>query len=84
MQSELVLYHNKIRKNPSSFIPILEKWLKKYKENYLQLQNENPLWIFEGKNWFEDAIKFLKNQKPVPELKYNKELSKAELFIQLI
>ena len=79
LQSELVVYHNKLRKNPSSFIPILEDWLKKYKENTLQLQNENPLRTFEGKNGVEDAIKFLKNQKPVPELKYNEELSKAAL-----
>ena len=79
LQSELFLYHNKLRKEPSSFIPYLEEWLTKYKENILQLPNENPLRTFDGSKGVENAIKFLKNQEPIPELKYNDALSKAAL-----
>ena len=79
LQSELFLYHNKLRKEPSSFIPYLEEWLTKYKENILQLPNETPLRTFDGSKGVENAIKFLKNQEPIPELKYNDALSKAAL-----
>ncbi len=79
LQSELFLCQNRLRKDPSSFIPHLEEWLKKYKENILQLKNENPLRTFEGPKGVEEAIKFLKNQKPMPELKYNEALSKAAI-----
>ena len=79
LQSELFLYHNKLRKDPSSFIPYLEEWLNKYKENILQLPKENPLRTFEGSKGVENAIKFLKEQKAIPEIKYNEALSKAAI-----
>lgn len=79
LQNELFLYQNKLRKDPPSFIPYLEEWLKRYKENILQLPNENPLRTFEGCKGAENAIQFLKKQKPIPELKYNKLLSKAAI-----
>ena len=66
LQCELLIVQNKIRKDPTSFIPILEEWLKRYRENILQLPNENPLRTFEGKKGVEDAIQFLKNQMPLP------------------
>ena len=77
LQNELFIYQNKLRKDPHSFIPLLEVWLTKYKENTLQLQNENPLRTFEGQKGAEDAIEFLKKQKPIPELIYNEQLSRA-------
>ena len=63
LQSNLLLHHNKLRANPQSFIPILEEWLKKYKENILQINNENPSRTFEGEKGCIDAINFLKKQK---------------------
>ena len=77
LQNELYVYQNKLRKDPASFIPLLEVWLTKYKENTLQLQNENPLRTFEGPKGVEDAIEFLKKQNPIPELIFNEQLSKA-------
>ena len=79
LQSELFLCQNKLRKNPSSFIPQLEELTKKFKENILQLPNENPLKTFEGKKGVENAIEFLKTQKPLSELKFNEALSKAAM-----
>ena len=41
------------------------------------LLDENPLETFEGVQGVEEAIRFLTLQKPVPELIYSEELSKA-------
>ena len=79
LQSNLLLHHNKLRANPQSFIPILEEWLKKYKENILQINNENPSRTFEGEKGCIDAINFLKKQKKIPELIYNESLSNAAM-----
>ena len=79
LQNDLLLYHNQLRTNPQSFIPILEEWRKRYRENILQLGNENPSRTFEGEKGCIDAINFLKNQKKIPELKYNELLSKAAM-----
>ena len=79
LQNELFICQNKLRKDPSSFIPLLEERLKKFKENILQLKNENPLRTFEGVKAVENAIEFLKIQKPLKELKYNEALSNAAM-----
>ena len=79
LQSELLLYHNQLRTNPSSFIPILQEWQKRYKDNILQLNKESPSRTFEGEKGCLEAIKFLKTLKPLPELKYNESLSKAAM-----
>ena len=77
LEKELFLCQNKIRKYPTCYIPQLEEWSKKFKENTLHLSNEFPLRTFDGLKAVEEAITFLKSQKPLPELKYNEELSKA-------
>ena len=66
LQNELYVYQNKVRKDPASFIPLLKVWLTKYKENALQLQNENPLRTFEGPKGVKDAIEFLKTRSQFP------------------
>ena len=63
LQNDLLLYHNQLRTNPQSFISTLEDWQKKYRENILQLNNENPSRTFEGIKGCIDAINFLKKQK---------------------
>lgn len=77
LSKELLICHNNLRKKPSSYIPKLEEWLKRFKDNILELPGENPLRTFEGPKGVEDAIEFLKYQKPVQELKINELLSKA-------
>lgn len=71
--------HNKIRRDPKSYIPKLNFWLTKFRENTLYLLNENPLKTFEGKNSIEEAIAFLSRREPIPELTYNNELEKAAI-----
>ena len=77
LAKKLFIEQNKIRKDPKSFIPKLKQWITKFRKNILFLLNENPLETFEGVKGVEEAIRFLTAKKPVPELIYNEELSKA-------
>ena len=77
LAKKLFIEQNKIRKDPKSFIPKLKQWITKFRKNILFLLNENPLDTFEGVQGIEEAIKFLSAKKPVPELIYSEELSKA-------
>ena len=70
---------NKIRTNPKSYIPKLENWLSKFRQNTLYLLNENPLRTFEGVSAVKEAINFLSNQRSLPEYEYSKELSQSAL-----
>ena len=77
LAKKLFIAQNKIRKDPKSFIPKLKQWVTKFRNNTLFLLNENPLQTFEGVQGVEEAIRFLTVKKPVPELIYSEELSRA-------
>ena len=77
LAKQLFISQNKIRKDPTSFIPKLKHWSTKFRKNTLFLLNENPLETFEGLQGIEEAMRFLSVQKAVPELTYSEELSKA-------
>ena len=77
LAKQLYIAQNKIRKDPTSFIPKLKNWTSKFRKNVLFLLNENPLETFEGIQGVEEAMRFLALQKPVPELIFSEELSKA-------
>lgn len=75
---EVLEAHNKIRKNPQSFIPILEKQLTYFKGSILYRPGTNVgLQTNEGPSAVKECIKFLKGQKKVSELTLNKGLCKA-------
>ena len=77
LAKELFIAQNKIRKDPLSFIPKLKHWESKFRNKTLFLLNENPLETFEGLKGLEEAKRFLSVQKPVAELMFSEELSKA-------
>jgi len=77
LNTEILLEHNKIRSNPSSYIPILEEHIKLFKDNILHRPNEIPLQTNEGPSAYEEAIKFLEDQVPVNELELDENLSLA-------
>ena len=66
---------NELRKNPDSYIEKLEKSLNDYQNNILSKENEIPIPTYEGAKAVNDAINFLKNQEPLPELIYSQEMS---------
>ena len=43
LAKQLFISQNKIRKDPTSFIPKLRHWATKFRKNTLFLLNENPL-----------------------------------------
>ncbi|MCQ2819729.1 MAG: CAP domain-containing protein [archaeon] len=75
---EIFKEHNKFRTNPKSYIPKLQSWLTKFRDNTLYLVNEkNPLLTFEGTDGVYEAINYLRKQDGSPELQYSKDLSSA-------
>ncbi len=77
IKAQVIVEHNKVRKDPKSYIPILEEQIKYFKENVLARPGEVPVQTNEGKDAFTEAIEFLKNQAPVSELTEDANLSKA-------
>lgn len=68
---------NKVRLNPQSIIPSLEKLLTQFNGNILKRQGEVPLQTNEGPSAVKEAISFLKKTSPLSEFKLNPQLSLA-------
>ena len=75
IEKEIYKEQNELRKNPKSYIEKLKDSLKYYKNNILSKDGEIPIPTYEGVEAVKDAINFLQNQKPVPELVYSKDIS---------
>jgi uncharacterized protein YkwD len=75
IEQEIFKLQNEIRKDSQSYVEKLENSLKFYQNNILSRENEIPIPTYEGVEAVKDAITFLKNQQPVPELAYSKEMS---------
>lgn len=69
---------NKIRRNPKSFIPYLEKSLTRFHGMiYTTEDGCNAIRTEEGQVAFVEAIEFLRSQKPISVLKWSDELARA-------
>ena len=70
---------NRIRADPTSYIPILKQYLEYFKDNnnILYRPNSVPLETYEGPNAYQEAINMLKKQRPVPTLTFNEKLARA-------
>lgn len=68
---------NKIRTNPSSYIPILENWKKNFQGNQVNVGNNTFLQTQEGVKAVDEAINFLKSARPVSALTASKGMSLA-------
>ena len=77
IEQELFKAHNQIRKDPQSYIQKLKECLNHFRDKIYHQPGEDPIQTYEGKDAIEEAIRFLKNQKPVKELEYSKKISKA-------
>jgi len=75
--SHILYEHNKIRNDPQSYIDLIKDQMKYIKGNYLQLPGEVPVYTFEGKKAFEEAIEYLSKRKPVDNLTFDENLSQA-------
>jgi uncharacterized protein YkwD len=77
LAEEIINQLNTVRINPKSYIEKLENALKHFRGNVLSLHGEEQIETTEGKSAYEDAIEFLKRQKPVSELKADERLNCA-------
>ena len=77
IEKDLLIEHNKIRKNPKCYIPKLKECLKYFTDKIFHPPNEEPIQTCEGKEAIEEAIAFLNTQKPVKELEYSDYISQA-------
>ena len=77
LEKELFQLHNKIRSDPQSYIPKLKEYLKYFRNKIYHPPGEDPIQTYEGVEAFEDAIQFLKNQKPVEPLEFNDFIKNA-------
>lgn len=79
LAEEIFQEHNKLRKDPKSYIEKLTKAENYYKDKIFRHPNEIPIETYEGVEGIKNAIEFLKNQEPVKELIYSEHLSKSAL-----
>jgi len=77
LAKDIFIEHNYLRKNPQSYIEKLERVSSFYRGKFFRHPMEVPIETYEGIQGIKNAIEFLKNQKPVHELKYSEELSMA-------
>ena len=71
--AEIIQEINKIRKNPKQFINFLEEEKNYFEGNTLKLPNKSII-TKEGVNAYDEAINFLKNLEPIPEIKIDSSL----------
>jgi uncharacterized protein YkwD len=80
LKQSVVTESNRIRADPVCYIPILEEYITFFRDNnILAKPNQTPIETYEGPHAYEEAIKFLKKQKPVPTLTYDVRLYQAAL-----
>jgi len=68
---------NRVRTNPSSYIPVLENWKKNFVGNQVKVGNNTFLQTQEGVKAVDEAINFLKSARPVSALTASKGMSLA-------
>ena len=67
-----------MRQNPKSFIPYLERSLKRFHGDiYTTEEGCSAIRTEEGPGAFQEAIEFLRTQKSMPAFKWSDQLSKA-------
>ncbi|CAD8070257.1 unnamed protein product [Paramecium primaurelia] len=77
LAKEVFELQNKVRQDPSLMIPVLENRLKYFKDKILHLPGTQATNTKEGANSVQECIDFLKKQKPVGPLVYEKGLEEA-------
>ena len=81
IQRDLFIELNNLRKNPKSYIPLIELEMKSLKKNSILKKRDSNLQIqtVEGKDAYIEAINFLQNQEGVPPVKEESRLNSAAL-----
>lgn len=77
LQQEVLVELNRLRKNPRSYVPVLEKHKQGFKGNRRYISENVMLLTQEGVKPVDEAIEVLKRAPAVPALKLSAGMSKA-------
>jgi uncharacterized protein YkwD len=77
LKKSILTEHNRVRQDPTCYIPLLKEQMKYLKGDILYKPGEAPVQTNEGAAAYEEAISFLKKQRPVDALTYDERLSNA-------
>jgi len=83
LEKEVIIEMNKVRSNPGSYIPIMEEYKKRFEGNRVKIGVTRSVMLAyrkymvtkEGVAAVDEAIAFLKRQKPVAKLSPSKGMS---------
>ncbi|RUS94378.1 hypothetical protein DSM106972_093630 [Dulcicalothrix desertica PCC 7102] len=75
IESQIIAETNKIRTNPKSYLPILENYRKRFQGNKVKIGNNSFLVTQEGARAVDEAIAFLKSQRPIGALSASRGMS---------
>lgn len=75
LEQEVIIEMNKVRRNPKSYIPIMEKYKKNFQGNRVKIAERTYIVTKEGVAVVDEAIAFLSKQNPVGELSPSKGMS---------
>ena len=80
IQNNILIYINKLREAPLSFIPIIDKYsqmvqFNNKKKHYYIIINNFHIILNQGQEVFEETKQFLQNVKPVNKLNYFEDLN---------
>ncbi|MEA5574679.1 CAP domain-containing protein [Calothrix sp. UHCC 0171] len=75
LEAEVIAETNKVRTNPKSYLPILENYRKRFQGKKVKIGNNTFLVTQEGTKAVDEAIAFLKKQRPLAALKASKGMS---------
>ncbi|HNZ71329.1 MAG TPA: CAP domain-containing protein [Prolixibacteraceae bacterium] len=77
-EKDMILEMNKVRYNPTMYAQKEMKWMGQHFEGkILKIPGEENLLTSEGKNAYEECIKYLETAKPAPLLYPSKGMTKA-------
>jgi uncharacterized protein YkwD len=78
LKESIITEHNRLRQNPKKYIPILEQHIHYFNKNLFTKPGTNTAIITqEGPTALQNAIEFLRKQKPIFPLTYDVPLSNA-------
>ena len=78
LKDSIITEHNRLRQNPKKYIPILEQQIHYFNKNLFTKPGTNTAIITqEGPSALENAIEFLRKQKPIFPLIHDIPLSNA-------